>query len=82
MSEEWVEIVPAQRRPTGESAYTKWLADHGLSHADVEHHLKLEIGRMVGGGDFVCYSILASRLAELGLTPDTDTGNQQPARPV
>jgi hypothetical protein len=72
MSEEWVEIVPAQRRSTGEAAYRRWLVLHGLRHAQVADDLRSEIGRMVGGGDFVRYSIRASRLAKLGLTPETD----------
>jgi hypothetical protein len=76
MTEEWIEIVPAQRRAAGESAYKSWLAAHGLRDADLAHDVMLEIGRMVGGGDFVCYSVRASRLAELGITPEIDTGNQ------
>lgn len=70
MSEEWIEIVPAQRRAPGEAAYGRWLALHGLTDADVAHDLLKEIGRMVGGGDFVRYAIRASRLAELGLTSE------------
>ena len=72
MSEEWVEIVAAQGRPAGEAAYRRWLELHRLTHAQVAHDLQQEIGRMVGGGDFVQYSIRASRLAELGLTPEAD----------
>jgi len=72
MSEEWVEIVPAQRRSTGEAAYRSWLGLHRLTHAEVADDLQQEIGRMVGGGDFVQYSIRASRLAELGLTPEAN----------
>jgi hypothetical protein len=72
MSEEWVEIVPAQRRSTGEAAYRRWLGLHRLTDAQVADDLSLEIGRMVGGGDFVRYQIRASRLAELGLTPEAD----------
>jgi hypothetical protein len=72
MSEEWVEIVPAQRRSIGEAAYRRWLGLHRLTHAQVADDLSIEIGRMVGGGDFVQYSIRASRLAELGLTAETD----------
>jgi hypothetical protein len=72
MSEEWVEIVPAQRRSIGEAAYQRWLDLHQLTHAQVADDLRLEIGRMVGGGDFVQYSIRASRLAELGFTPEAD----------
>ena len=53
MSEEWVEIVPAQRRSIGEAAYQRWLDLHQLTHAQVADDLRLEIGRMVGGGDFV-----------------------------
>jgi hypothetical protein len=74
MSEEWVEIVPAQQRSTGEAAYRRWLGIHRLSHEQVAHYLLVEIGRMVGGGDFIQYSIRASRLAELGLTPEADAG--------
>jgi len=72
MSEEWVEIVPAQRRSIGEAAYRRWLGIHRLGHAQVADDLSLEIGRMVGGGDFVRYSIRASRLAELGLAAEGD----------
>jgi hypothetical protein len=72
MSEEWVEIVPTQRRSTGELAYRRWLDIHRLRHEQVADDLRLEIGRMVGGGDFVQYSIRASRLAQLGLTPQAD----------
>ena len=72
MSEEWVEIVPAQRRSTGEAAYRRWLGLHRLRHAQVADDLRLEIGRMVGGGDFVQYSIRASRLAEFRLAPEAD----------
>jgi hypothetical protein len=72
MSEEWVEIVPAQRRSTGEAAYRRWLGLHRLMHAHFAPDLRQEIGRMVGGGDFVQYSIRASRLADLGLTPEVD----------
>jgi hypothetical protein len=72
MSEEWVEIVPAQRRSTGEAAYQRWLGLHRLGHAQVADDLRFEIGRIVGGGDFVRYSIRASPAAELGLTPEAD----------
>lgn len=70
MSEEWVEIAPAQRRPTGEAAYQRWLGFHRLGHAQLADDLRLEIGLMVGGGYIVRYSIRASRAAELGLTPE------------
>lgn len=76
MSQEWIDIVPAQRRAAGESAYKSWLAVHGLSEANVARDVMLEIGRMVGGGDFVRYAMRASRLAELGLTPEADIGRQ------
>jgi hypothetical protein len=72
MSEEWVEIVPAQRRSSGEAAYRRWLGLHGLRHDQIAHDLRQEIGRMVGGGDFVQYSIRASRLADLGVTPEAN----------
>jgi hypothetical protein len=67
-----VEIVPAQRRSTGEAAYQRWLGLHLLGHAQVADDLSLEIGRMIGGGDCVRYSIRASRAAELGLKPEAD----------
>jgi hypothetical protein len=72
MSEEWVEIAPAQRRSTGELAYQRWLDMHGLTNEQLRHDLRQAIGRMVGGGDFVQYWIRASRLAQLGLTPEAD----------
>jgi hypothetical protein len=43
MSEEWVDIVPAQRRPAGEAAYKAWLALHGLTHSDVSKDLLLDM---------------------------------------
>ena len=67
-----MEIVPAQRRSTGQAAYRRSLSLHRLRHAQVADDLRLEIGRMVGGGDFVQYSIRASCLAELGFTPAAD----------
>ena len=57
MSEEWIDIVPVQRRAAGESPYKSWLAIHGLSEVDVANDVMLVIGRMVGGGDFVRYSM-------------------------
>jgi len=41
MSEEWVEIVPDQRRLTGEAAYERWLGLHRLGHAQVADDLSL-----------------------------------------
>ncbi|HKV86377.1 MAG TPA: hypothetical protein VJT78_00105 [Candidatus Dormibacteraeota bacterium] len=76
MSEEWVDIVPSQRRSTGEAAYRTWLARHGLTDADVFHDLRMEIGRMVGGGDFVRYSMRARRLSELGIAPESKADSE------
>lgn len=60
----------------GEAAYRNWLARHGLTDADVSHDLREEIDRMVGGGDFVRYSIRASRLAELEIAGESDSGSE------
>ena len=72
MREDEIVIVPAQRRPAGDHAYKAWLDLHGLTHADVANDLRLKIGRMVGGGDFVEYSLTASRHRQLGLRSISD----------
>ena len=43
MSEEWIDIVPVQRRAAGESPHKSWLAIHGLSEVDVANDVMLEI---------------------------------------
>lgn len=65
-AEDWIPIIVNVRLNQAEATLQVWLAERGLTRADIsDHDLSQEVSRLVGGGSGSTYYVRRSRLHEL-----------------